>query len=180
MSTALALDDPNLATPPFVARRSRLFAGAQAAMAGALVALIGGYVLNQYQAGESIVAAGFLFAVMSFYCWIALDQLRDRSPLLVIDRTGLFLPGVAAAPLAWPAIRRVELRSGFGGARLDVAVDAEVFPQIKVGRRFMGDYVVGRRGWPTGFSILTSPLDRNGRAIHTAIKEFWPPRDEDA
>jgi hypothetical protein len=148
-------------------------------MAAAVFALTVANLINRIEADESLLAPAGFALIMGFYLVITLQQLRDRSPLVRIDASGLSMPEAAPAPIAWDRIRTLELHAGIGGARVDVAVDAETFDQIKLGRRFMGDYIVRRSGWPTGFSILAAALDRKGQLIYAAARNYWPPPESD-
>ena len=159
----------------FAAGRSRSHATAYLAMAAVLFAVILASLVRLIEAGESIIAPAVLATAVGFYCWQTLTQFLDRSPKVVVAADGLGLPDALSERIPWSRILALEFRSAFRGARLDVAVDAEIYDRLKIGQRFMGDHIVRRRGWPNGFSILAFGLDTDGEAIFKAARRHWPP-----
>lgn len=137
-------------------------------------------VVRQLREGSSPVAAGVFAFVALFFLWQVWTQLRDRAPQLEVRPDGLRLPGAAADALPWARVRHIAPARGlpgFGGGRIDVTVDAELFETMKLGQRFMGDIVVKRRSMPNTFSVITPQLDENADAIYAAVKRYWPPPD---
>jgi hypothetical protein len=172
----------SMSGPVFAARRA-LWAILLNLLMGLLLAGI--TILNlvrQIREDGSPMGAA-LFAVLAFFfLWQALNQLRNRVPLIEIGPGGLRLPGASEDTLPWQCIRQVRPASGFaglGGGRIDFTVDGDVFDRMKFGQRFMGDVVVKRRAMPHTFSLITPQLDASTDTIYAAIKQYWPARRPD-
>ncbi|MBI3452804.1 MAG: hypothetical protein HY057_08280 [Rhodospirillales bacterium] len=167
----------------FVARRAAWLRTANITMAAGLVLIA---LLNLYQLVEDDgpLMTGFLFAVLAaLYAWQATVQFFDQQPQMIVAADGLILPTATPEPIVWSDIHEVRISSGLfgmGTSRIDFTVAPETRARIKLGQRFMGDFVIRRPGVPNGFSLATPGLDRNVAEIYKSLREFWPPPETNA
>lgn len=103
-------------------------------------------------------------------------RLRDRRPVAVLDRDGIWIPELMVRPLPWREIQAVEERR-FGRSRLFLYV-ADTRPWLRADRQggFAPDAVLGKL--LPGFSrpriaFETRWLDRSHGAIREAVASFW-------
>jgi hypothetical protein len=161
----------------FVARRALWLTLTSFAFAFCLFALTLANLWRQWTLGESL-ATGLLFAfVAGYYAGQTFLQLRDRRPQLTISAAGIHVPAAAPDPIPWSRIQNLRVtRRAIPtlGGQIDVHVDLETFARLKLGQRFMGDFVVKRRGVPNTFTVLTQGLDRRIGDIEAAVKQFQP------
>jgi hypothetical protein len=164
--------------PLLVVRRSRRHAGL-GLLAGSIIFGFAVAVLwTAWREGDELIGALLLLAVAAWYGVQTGQIFRDDSPKLIVERAGLSLPGVAKATIPWTGISEVRVATGIralGGGRIDMALDPEIFVDLKLGQRWMGDPIVKRGGLSPVISILSASLDANARTILDAVRQFWPP-----
>jgi hypothetical protein len=166
----------------FVVRRSLWSILMNLVLGLGLAGLTVANVVYQLRTGGSWTVAGMFAFIAVFFLWQAIDQLRDRSPLVEIGPSGLRLRLASPDPIPWSRIWHAHATRGplnFGGGRLDFQVDPAVFLRLKFGQRFMGDIVVKKRGQPNTFSVIAQPLEESADAIFAALKRYWPPDKQD-
>jgi len=162
-----------------IVRRSRIVAGLNAGMALAVALGAAWYLGANFADAEAPWAgAAVVAALIGYQVWQNLRHMTDPTPVVAIGADGLSLPQNADAPIPWSAITRVGAARGFamiGGGRLDLELSPEVFFQLRLGKRMMGDPVVKMAGLPYGVSILAQGLDHRATAMLAAIETHWPP-----
>jgi hypothetical protein len=166
----------------FVVRRSLWSILMNLLLGALLAALTFSNIVHQFRTGGSWAVAIMFGIIAVFFLWQAIDQLRDRSPLLEIGPDGLKLRTASPQPIPWPRIWHAQAGAGvlgLGGGRVDFQVDTEIFSGLKFGQRYMGDVVVKKRNVPNTFSVLTPQLDESAAAIYAALKRYWPPDRRD-
>lgn len=164
--------------PVLTGRRATWFTLINLCLALVLLAGAVANAVNILQTDGSWIMALVVLGLVGFFTWQAWTQFRDRSPVVEVAPDGLRVPAASDAPIAWSNIAIVAPAEGIaalGGRRIDVQVDAQTFSRLRLGQRFMGDFVVRRRGLPNTFSILTQGLDVGPAALHAAIRRYWPP-----
>ncbi len=160
--------------PLLVVRRNKRTAGLNLLAGSIGFGLAVASVWLAWQEGENILGPLFLLVLVAVYGVSAGQQFRDETPKVVIERAGLSLPGVAAAPIEWSRIEEAALTTGLraiGGGRVDIVVDAETYARLKLGSRWLGDPVTRRHGPRPSFSLIGSALDTPARAIYAAIRK---------
>ncbi len=153
-------------------------------MAITLIFALGLFVLTlanlywQWSRGESLVTGSLFAFVAGYYALMTFNQLRDRQPQIVISAAGLGLPAASADPIPWTRIAYLRVKRRVIptlGGQLDLQVDPETFLRLKIGQRFLGDFILKRRGLPNGLTVLIHGLDRGTADVEAAIKRHWPP-----
>jgi hypothetical protein len=161
-----------------VARRALWLSAVTFIFAAGLFLLTLANLWWQWSRSESLTT-GLLFAfVAGYYAATTFLQVRDRKPQLVISAAGIGLPTAAADTIPWSRIQDLRVTRRVIptlGGQLNFFVDVETFARIKFGQRFMGDFVLKRRGFPNAFIVLTQGLDHGVADIEAAIKRHQPP-----
>ena len=164
--------------PLLVVRRSRRATGLNL-LAGSLgFGLAVASVWSAWETGEPILGPLFLLVLITVYGVQAGQQFRDDSPKLIVDRSGLSLPGVLEGPIVWTRIEEIATTTGLralGGGKIDVVVDLETFARMKLGTRWLGDPVVRGNGPRPTLTIVGSTLDTDTKTIFAAMRRHWPP-----
>ena len=165
--------------PELVVRRSRVIAVMNFAMAAILAVAAIWYALNLLHEGQgSWLGAGLVVVLLVFYAGQTGRQFFDKTPLIAIGPEGLRLPGATAKTIAWGEITRVGATRSFalvGGGRLDIEVTPEIFVELKLGKRLLGDAVVKMALAPSGVSLIAQGLDHRASEILAVITKYWPP-----
>jgi hypothetical protein len=91
----------------------------------------------------------------------------------VVLREGLLVPSASPRPIPWNAIGRVGVGRWIFAHQIELQIATEALAQLKLGQRYLGDFVVKGRGFIPSVMILTRGLDHSGPAILTAIKSAW-------
>jgi hypothetical protein len=161
-----------------IVRRSKRMAGLNLIFASLVFGLAVAVVWYAWNEGEKLMVPAMFLGLAIFWGVMMGQQFRDEAPKVAIGRDGLDLPGVSDGPIPWGRIEELALGTGLralGGGRLDVFVSAEIFAQLKLGNRWMGDMIVKRAGLRPGFTILGAHLDTSTASIVEAIRRHWPP-----
>jgi hypothetical protein len=156
-----------------VVRRARWFVTTHLALACILLALGVAVALQAFRAGENLMIALAFLALIGVFWWQAVSQYRDRAPILVVRDDGLLIPSASPRPIPWNAIGRVGVGRWIFAHRIELQVGIEILAGVKLGQRYMGDFVVKGRGFVPTVTILTRGLDQNGKAIAEAINRAW-------
>ncbi|MCS7268992.1 MAG: hypothetical protein NZ704_13140 [Geminicoccaceae bacterium] len=155
-------------------RHDRVRHGANLALCATLIGLFGWHAARGVEAAVLLfLPALLLFGGMGLR---SLAKIRDRRPVVTLDRKGLVAPAILARPLPWSEIRAIEERR-FGRTRLFLYVDEPA--------RWLRPDAAG--AWSVhgslgkllpGFerpriTLETAWLDRPHRAIREAVATFW-------
>jgi hypothetical protein len=166
--------------PLLVVRRSRRHAGFGLLMGSLVFGFSVAVVWSAFESGDNLGGPLLFLAVAAWYGVQTGKIFRDDSPKLVVERAGLGLPGVAAAPIPWTRIAEIRVAAGFlawGGGRIDLGLDGDTFAGLELGQRWMGDPVVKRAGSAPVASVLAASLDTDARKILDAMRQYWPPEE---
>jgi hypothetical protein len=158
---------------PLVVRRARWFVTTHLVLACLLLVLATGVALHAYRQGENLMIALFFLALLGVFWWQAVTQYRDRAPIIVVRGDGLLIPSASPQPIPWNAIGRVGVGRWIFAHQIELQVGVEILAGLKLGQRYMGDFVVKGRGFAPSVMILTRGLDHGGPAILAAIKNAW-------
>jgi hypothetical protein len=161
-----------------IVRRSKRMATLNLLFASLVFGLAVAVLWYAWKEGEALTTPAMFLALAVFWGVMMGQQFRDDAPKLTVGRDGLDLPGISQGPIPWGKIEELALGTGvraLGGGRLDVFVSPEVFVELKLGNRWMGDIVVKRAGLRPGFAILGASLDTSTKTIVEAIRRHWPP-----
>lgn len=168
--------------PVFTARRATWATLLNVCVGLLLCALTIANLVHQLRTDGSLVVSALFALLALFFLWQSWTQFRDRVPQIEIGPAGFRVPAANPGTVPWSRLRQAQAGGGVLGLsarRVDFTVDAEIFAQLKLGQRFMGDVVVKARGWPNTFSVVTPQLDENADAIVAAVKRYWPPEHND-
>lgn len=161
-----------------VVRRSKRMAGLNLIFASVVFGLAVAVVWYAWREDEKLIVPLMFLGLAAFWGVMMGQQFRDETPKLAVGPDGLELPGIAETPIPWGKIEELALGTGLralGGGRLDVFVTPDVFAELKLGNRWMGDMIVKRAGLRPGFTILGANLDTSTKTVVDAIKRHWPP-----
>jgi len=160
-------------------RRSRPIAYLQAAFTAALLALATASVVTFWDAEgprDRLLASAFFTVILAVYFWHTLRLCWDRSPVVVVGPSGLYLPSALPEVIPWTTVRSANYPGGLlGRHRVDIDLDIVTRARARVGMRIAGDPIAGRMGSPSGISIITQTLDTKASDLMAAIKRYWPP-----
>ena len=162
----------------FVVYRSRIHTLLNLVLGILLAALALANFWDQLGSRRAFLPSLIVVAIAGIYLWHTYQQMRDRGPQVMIDANGLWLASASAEPIPWSRIWRLEAgRRLFGGPRVEAEVTPEVAARLKLGRRYLGENVVGVKGRAGGVAIYTVGYDRTADQIFAAARHFWPPDD---
>jgi hypothetical protein len=165
----------------FEVRRSRIYAlghilFSTAMLALAVATLAHAYSIGTLHSGAQFATAGFFAFLMAAYVWQGIAQFLDRSPTIVMDPEGLFLPAAGAQTIPWGQIERADCYpSLLHKGRLEIQVDPHIYAKMRFGRRIFGDNIVSRAAIRSSFAIYAQGYDHKALEIFTALRKFWPP-----
>ncbi len=168
----------NADLPLLVVRRSRRMTGLNLLFGSLCFGLAVASVWAAWKEGGDLLGPIFLLVLVAIYGVQAGQQFRDDSPKLVVERTGLSLPGVLEGTVPWSRIEEIAITTGLralGGGRVDVVVDIETYSRMKLGSRWLGDPIVRRAGPRAALSIHGAALDTGTKTIFAAMRRHWPP-----
>ncbi len=155
-------------------RHDRLRHGANVALCLALIGLFGWHTLRGVEgAFVLLVPALLLFGGMALQ---SVAKMRDRRPVLILDREGVFAPSTMARPLPWSEVRWIEERR-LGRTRLFLYVDQPSrWLRPEAGGAWTAQGSLGKL--LPGFerpriTLETVWLDRPHRAIREAVARLW-------
>jgi|DewCreStandDraft_4_1066084.scaffolds.fasta_scaffold00029_129 hypothetical protein len=155
-------------------RHDRLRHGANLALCLALIGLFGWHTLRGVEGAFVLfVPALLLFGGTALQ---SVAKMRDRRPVLILDREGVFAPSTMARPLPWSEVRGIEERR-LGRTRLFLYVDEAnrwLRPDAAGAWSVQGSLGKLLPGFERPrITIETVWLDRPHRAIREAVARFW-------
>lgn len=155
-------------------RHDRLRHGLNLVLCLALLGLFGWYALRGVEGALLLgVPALVLFGGVGLQ---SLARIRDRRPVLTLDREGLFAPAIMARPLPWREIRAIGERR-LGRTRLFLYVDEPgrwLRPEGSTSWSLHGSVGKLLPGFDRPrITVETVWLDRPHRAIREAVASFW-------
>lgn len=154
-------------------RRARWFVTTQVVLACMLLVLGAAVALHAFRQGENLPIALLFLGLIGVFWWQAVGQYRDRTPIVVVLREGLLVPSASPRPIPWNAIGRVGVGRWIFAHQIELQVATEALAQLKLGQRYMGDFVVKGRGFMPSVMLLTRGLDHRGPVVLAVIKRAW-------
>lgn len=111
---------------------------------------------------------------MGFYVHRGITRIRNRDPVITVDKQGVTLRINKIWDIPWDSISRVEVRGMALRTRLDLQVDPEIHAAMRLPSFLFDDNFVSVRGKPFTIGVWSQGLDHSMRDAFESIRAWRP------